>query len=54
MGHALGLGHSSRKAAVMYNIYPFEEGDSVDVALSEDDVSRIQAIYGIKGKRILN
>uniref|UniRef100_A0A8D2JCN2 Peptidase metallopeptidase domain-containing protein n=1 Tax=Varanus komodoensis TaxID=61221 RepID=A0A8D2JCN2_VARKO len=43
-GHALGLEHSTNPEALMYPLYTFR--DLKDIALSEDDVEGIQALYG--------
>lgn len=44
LGHSLGLGHSSDPNAVMYPTY--EDKDSKDFKLSQDDIKGIQKLYG--------
>lgn len=44
LGHSLGLGHSSDPNAVMYPTY--ENRDSEDFRLSQDDIEGIQKLYG--------
>lgn len=44
LGHSLGLGHSSDPNAVMYPTY--EDKDSEDFKLSQDDIEGIQKLYG--------
>lgn len=41
VGHALGLGHSSTAAAVMFGLY-----NGTKTALNSDDINGIRAIYG--------
>jgi len=42
-GHALGLEHSRNPAALMA---PFYAGFKADFRLHNDDVTRMQAVYG--------
>jgi predicted Zn-dependent protease len=42
MGHSLGLDHSDVEAAVMYGFFAHKN------ELHEDDIKRIQALYGAK------
>ncbi|XP_007191283.1 matrilysin [Balaenoptera acutorostrata] len=44
LGHSLGLDHSSDPNAVMYPTY--EEGDSKNFKLAQDDINGIQKLYG--------
>ncbi|KAM7086047.1 matrilysin [Molossus nigricans] len=44
LGHSLGLGHSSDPNSVMYPTY--EDKDSKDFKLSQDDIEGIQKLYG--------
>ncbi|XP_073095498.1 matrilysin [Manis javanica] len=46
LGHSLGLGHSSDPTAVMYPTY--QNGDSKNLKLSQDDIKGIQKLYGRK------
>ena len=43
-GHALGLGHSNVKKAIMF---PSMARDNRYIKLNQDDVNGIEAIYGI-------
>lgn len=43
LGHSLGLGHSNVQGSVMYFSYP---GWDANLRLHQDDISRIQALYG--------
>lgn len=43
-GHSLGLSHSSVQGAIMY---PYYQSLTSDFKLSSDDITGIQAIYGI-------
>ena len=42
-GHALGLGHTSVKSAVMY---PYYSGYNKDLRLDQDDIKGIRILYG--------
>ncbi|XP_062951872.1 matrilysin [Cynocephalus volans] len=44
IGHSLGLGHSSNPHAVMYPTY--ENRDTINFKLSQDDIEGIQKLYG--------
>ena len=44
-GHSLGLSHSDQPAALMA---PFYRGDQGHVALDQDDITAVQALYGEK------
>lgn len=44
-GHSLGLSHSSVQGAIMYPYYQSMSGG--EYALSSDDITGIQAIYGM-------
>merc|ERR1719153_1536927 len=44
-GHSLGLSHSDQPAALMA---PFYRGDQGRVALDQDDITAVQALYGEK------
>ncbi|XP_044297749.1 collagenase 3-like [Varanus komodoensis] len=50
-GHALGLEHSTNPEALMYPLYTFR--DLKDIALSEDDVEGIQALYGPENRTVI-
>ena len=43
LGHSLGLGHSNVRGSVMYFAYP---GWNPELKLHQDDITRVQALYG--------
>ena len=45
IGHALGLDHSDKRSAIMYQYYSFEGMVRLDI----DDIQAIQALYGLPG-----
>ena len=49
LGHSLGLSHSKKRGAIMYPYYQHVSG--ADFNLTDDDVSGIQSLYGIRTKK---